>query len=122
MLFSSVVPVLGMVRGGSVRAIAVAAEHRLGLLPDVPTFKESGVDYMSGTWFGILATAKTPAPVIAKLEAAIHDMLGDPAIRARLVEQGAEVADLGGAQFADFLREETARLSTVIRRANIRLD
>jgi tripartite-type tricarboxylate transporter receptor subunit TctC len=122
MLFSSVVPVLGMVRGGSVKAIAIAAERRLALLPEVPTFKESGVDYMSGTWFGILAPAKTPAPVIAKLEAAIHEMLSDPTTRARLTEQGAEVADLGPPQFADFLREETARLSGVIRRANIRLD
>jgi tripartite-type tricarboxylate transporter receptor subunit TctC len=122
MLFSSVVPVLGMVRGGNVKAIAVAAERRLALLPEVPTFKESGVDYMSGTWFGILAPAKTPAPVIAKLQAAIHDMLSDPTTRARLTEQGAEVADLGPAQFGDFLREETARLSAVIRRANIRLD
>jgi tripartite-type tricarboxylate transporter receptor subunit TctC len=111
-----------MVRGGSVKAVAIAAEQRLALLPEVPTFKESGVDYLSGTWFGILAPAKTPAPVIAKLEAAIHDMLADPAIRARLTEQGAEVADFGPAQFAHFLHEETARLSTVIRRANIRLD
>jgi tripartite-type tricarboxylate transporter receptor subunit TctC len=122
MLFSSVVPVLGMVRGGNMKALAVAAERRLALLPEVPTFKESGVDYETGTWFGILAPAKTPAPVIAKLQAAIHDMLADPTTRARLTEQGAEVADLGPAQFGDFLREETARLSAVIRRANIRLD
>jgi tripartite-type tricarboxylate transporter receptor subunit TctC len=122
MLFSSVVPVLGMVRGGSLKAIAIAADRRLALLPEVPTFTETAVDYVSGTWFGILAPAKTPAPVIAKLEAAIHDMLADPAIRARLTEQGAEIADLGPAQFADFLHGETARLSTVIHRANIRLD
>jgi tripartite-type tricarboxylate transporter receptor subunit TctC len=122
MLFSSVVPVLGMVRGGSVKAIAVAAEQRLALLPQVPTFKENGVDYLTGTWFGILAPAKTPAPVIARLATAIHDMLSEPAIRARLTEQGAEVADLGPAQFADFLHDETARLSSVVRRANIRLD
>jgi tripartite-type tricarboxylate transporter receptor subunit TctC len=122
MLFSSVVPVLGMVRGGNVKAIAVAAERRLALLPEVPTFKESGVDYETGTWFGILAPAKTPAPVIAKLQVAIHDMLRDPTTRARLTEQGAEVADLGPPQFGDFLHEETARLSAVIRRANIRLD
>ena len=63
MLFSSVVPVLGMVRGGSVKAIAVASERRLALLPEVPTFKESGIDYATGTWFGILAPAKTPAPI-----------------------------------------------------------
>jgi tripartite-type tricarboxylate transporter receptor subunit TctC len=122
MLFSSVVPVLGMVRGRSVKAIAIAADRRLALLPEVPTFKESGVDYETGTWFGILAPAQTPAPAIAKLAAAIHDMLKDSTIRARLTEQGAEVADLGPAQFGDFLREETARLSAVIRRANIRLD
>jgi tripartite-type tricarboxylate transporter receptor subunit TctC len=122
MLFSSVVPVLGMVRGGSVKPIAVAAERRIALLPDVPTFKEGGVDYVTGTWFGILAPARTPAPIIARLHAAIDDMLRDPAIRARLTEQGAEVADAGPAAFAGFLREETARLSAVIRQANIRLD
>jgi tripartite-type tricarboxylate transporter receptor subunit TctC len=122
MLFSSVVPVLGMVRGGSVKAIAVASERRLALLPDVPTFKESGVDYATGTWFGILAPAKTPAPIVARLYSAIEDMLRDPAIRAKLTEQGAEVAAIGPEGFADFLRDETARLSAVIRRANIQLD
>jgi tripartite-type tricarboxylate transporter receptor subunit TctC len=122
MLFSSVVPVLGMVRGGSVKAIAVASERRLALLPDVPTFKESGVDYATGTWFGILAPAKTPAPIVARLHSAIEDMLRDPATRAKLTEQGAEVAAIGPAGFADFLRDETARLSAVIRRANIQLD
>jgi tripartite-type tricarboxylate transporter receptor subunit TctC len=122
MLFSSVVPVLGMVRGGSVKAIAVASERRLALLPEVPTFKESGVDYATGTWFGILAPAKTPAPIVARLHSAIEDMLRDPAIRAKLTEQGAEVAAIGPAGFADFLRDETARLSAVIRRANIQLD
>jgi tripartite-type tricarboxylate transporter receptor subunit TctC len=122
MLFSSVVPVLGMVRGGSVKAIAVASERRLALLPEVPTFKESGIDYATGTWFGILAPAKTPAPILARLHSTIEDMLRDPTIRAKLTEQGAEVAAIGPEGFADFLHEETARLSAVIRRANIRLD
>ena len=122
MLFSSVVPVLGMVRGGSVKAIAVASERRLALLPEVPTFKESGIDYATGTWFGILAPAKTPAPILARLHSTIEGMLRDPAIRAKLTEQGAEVAAIGPEGFADFLHEETARLSAVIRRANIRLD
>jgi tripartite-type tricarboxylate transporter receptor subunit TctC len=122
MLFSSVVPVLGMVRGRSVKAIAIAAERRLALLPEVPTFKESGVDYATGTWFGILAPAKTPPPIVARLHSAIEDMLRDPSIRAKLTDQGAEVADMSAAGFADFLRDETARLSSVIHRANIRLD
>jgi tripartite-type tricarboxylate transporter receptor subunit TctC len=122
MLFSSVVPVLGMVRGGSLKAIAVASDGRLALLPEVPTFKESGVDYVTGTWFGILAPAKTPPAIVARLHTAIEDMLGDPATRAKLTDQGAEVAAMSAAGFADFLRDETARLSTVIRRANIQLD
>jgi tripartite-type tricarboxylate transporter receptor subunit TctC len=122
MLFSSVVPVLGMVRGGSVKAIAIASERRLALLPEVPTFKESGVDYATGTWFGILAPAKTPPPIVARLHSVIEDMLRDPAIRAKLTDQGAEVADLSAAGFAEFLRDESARLSSVIRRANIQLD
>ncbi len=122
MLFASVVPVLGMVRGGSLTPIAIASERRAALLPDVPTFAESGVDYVNGTWFGLLAPAKTPPAVIARLDAAMMDLLGDPAVRAKLTEQGAEVAALGPTGFAAFLKDETARLSSVIRNANIRLD
>jgi tripartite-type tricarboxylate transporter receptor subunit TctC len=122
MLFSSVVPVLGMVRGGSLKAVALAADRRAALLPEVPTFRESGVDFVTGTWFGILAPAQTSRPVIARLDAALTDMLRDPAVRAKLTEQGAEVAGLGPAEFATFLRDEAARLSAVIRKANIRLD
>ncbi len=60
MLFASVLPVLGAVRGGKLKAIAIASDERSPLLPDVPTFKESGLDYRTGTWFGLLAPAKTP--------------------------------------------------------------
>jgi tripartite-type tricarboxylate transporter receptor subunit TctC len=122
MLFSSVVPVLGMVRGGSLKPIALAADRRAALLPEVPTFRENGVDFVTGTWLGILAPAQTPRPIVARLDAALADVLRDPAVRAKLTEQGAEVAGLGPAEFAAFLRQETARLSAVVRKANIRLD
>jgi tripartite-type tricarboxylate transporter receptor subunit TctC len=122
MLFPSVVTVLGMVQGGSLRAVAIGSERRLPLLPDVPTFRERGVDLLSGTWYGLLAPAGTPAPILARLAAAAQDMLRDPAINAKLTEQGAEVAGLGPTDFAKFLKDETARLSAVIRNANIQLD
>jgi tripartite-type tricarboxylate transporter receptor subunit TctC len=122
MLFPSVVPVLGMVQGGSLRAVAIGSERRLPLLPEVPTFRESGVDLVSGTWYGLLAPAQTPQPIIARLAAAAQDMLRDPAVRTKLTEQGAEVAGLGPSDFAKFLKDETARLSIVIRNANIQLD
>jgi tripartite-type tricarboxylate transporter receptor subunit TctC len=122
MLFPGVATVLGMVQGGSLRAVAVGSEQRLTLLPDVPTFLESGVDMRSGTWYGLLAPATTPEPIVARLAAAAQETLRDPAVHAKLTEQGAEVAALGPSEFAEFLKQETARLSTVIRNANIRLD
>ncbi len=122
MLFSSVVPVLGQVRGGSLKAIAIASDRRLPLLPDVATFRENGVDYEAGTWFGMLAPAGTPQPIIAALNAATADVLRDPTVRAKLTDQGADVVGDTPAAFAKFLADESARLSTMIRHANIRLD
>lgn len=119
MLFPSVVTVLGMIQAGSLRAIAVGSERRLPLLPEVPTFLEKGVDLKAGTWFGLLAPAKTPEPIIAQLAAATQDLVRDPAIRARFTELGGEVVGLGPSDFAKFLKDETARLSIVIRNANI---
>jgi tripartite-type tricarboxylate transporter receptor subunit TctC len=121
-LFSSVVPVLGMIRGGSLKALAIAADRRAALLPEVPTFQESGIDYRTGTWFGLLAPAKTPDAIIVRLGGAMQDLLHDPAIRRRLGDEGAEIAALGPTDFKQFLNEETARLSRIIRAANIRLD
>jgi tripartite-type tricarboxylate transporter receptor subunit TctC len=76
----------------------------------------------SGTWYGLLAPAKTPEPIVVQLAAAAQDVMRDPALHAKLGEQGAEVAGLGPSAFAQFLKDETARLSRVIRNANIQLD
>jgi tripartite-type tricarboxylate transporter receptor subunit TctC len=122
MLFASVLPVLGAVRGGKLKAIAIASERRSPLLPDVPTFKESGVDYRTGTWFGVLAPAKTPEPIIATLHGNIADILKDPAVRGRIEEQGAEVVGNSPAEFRAFIKDETDRLAAVIRNANMHLD
>ncbi len=121
MLFPSVVTVLGMIQSGSLRAIAVGSERRLPLLPEVPTFLENGVDLKAGTWFGLLAPAKTPEPIITQLAAATQDMVRDPAVRAKFTELGGEVVSFGPADFAKFLKDETTRLSIVIRNANIEL-
>jgi len=122
MLFPSVVTVLSMIKGGSLRAIAVGSEKRLPQLPEVPTFVERGFDLKAGTWFGLLAPAKTPDPILGRLAAATQDMLRDPAVRARFAELGGEVAGLDRADFAKFLKDETDRLSIVIRNANIQID
>jgi tripartite-type tricarboxylate transporter receptor subunit TctC len=122
MLFAGILPVLGLVRGGQLKPIAVASDRRIPLLPDVPTFIESGLDYRSGTWYGLLAPAKTPEPVIAVLHKAAVDVLRDPTVQARIAEQGAEVVANTPVEFRAFLKDETDRLSAVIRKANIQLD
>jgi tripartite-type tricarboxylate transporter receptor subunit TctC len=121
-LFSSVVPVLGLVRGEKLKALALAGERRLDMLPDVPTFLEQGLDYRAGTWYGLLAPAKTPSAIIDKLSRAAIAVLLEPNVRAKIAEQGAEVVASSPAEFRTFLKEETDRLSVVIRNANIALD
>jgi tripartite-type tricarboxylate transporter receptor subunit TctC len=121
-LFSSVLPVLGMIRGEKLKAIAIAADRRSELLPEVPTFLESGLDYRTGTWFGLLAPAKTPADIIATLHQATTSILQDPGVRAKIIEQGAEVVASSPAELRAFIKDETQRLADVIRSSNIQLD
>lgn len=121
-LFSSVLPVLGMIRGGTLKPIAIAANHRSELLAEVPTFLESGLDYRTGTWFGLLAPARTSPEIIATLHRATLSVLQDHGVRAKIIEQGAEVIANSPAEFRAFIGEETDRLSGVIRGSNIQLD
>ena len=88
----------------------------------MPTFNESGVDYRFGTWFGLLAPARTPDGIIATLHRDVVDILREPAVRGRIVEQGAEVVANSPAEFRAFLKDETERLAAVIRSAKMQLD
>jgi len=122
MLFSSILPVLGLARDGNVKPIAIASERRSPLLPDVPTFGASGIDYRTGTWFGLLAPAKTPDAIVAALHKATVETLNEPEVRRRIEEQGGDVVASSPAEFRAFIKEETDRLSAVIRSANIQID
>ena len=119
LLFSSALPVLGNIKAGQIKVLAVAAPARIAALPGVPTFREAGVDYETGTWFGLLAPARTPAPIIAKLYDGVAATLAAPALRAQLAGQGADVVGSPPAAFAGFLHEETERWAAVIARAGI---
>lgn len=121
-LFSSVLPVLGLLRGDKLKAIAIASDRRSKLLPDVPTFREQGLDYRTGTWFGLLAPARTPPEVIELLNRSTAALLKEQAVRAKIIEQGAEIAAGSPAEFRAFIKDETERLAAVIRAANISLD
>ncbi len=119
LLFSSALPVMSSVQGGLLRAIAVAADRRLAALPDVPTFREAGVDYATGTWFGLLAPAETPPAIVTRLHREVVATLADDVLRAQLTGQGADVVASTPAEFARFIENETSRWAEVIAHAGI---
>jgi tripartite-type tricarboxylate transporter receptor subunit TctC len=121
-LFSSVLPVLGLVRGKKLKPIAIAADRRSELLPNVPTFREQGLAYRTGTWFGLLAPAKTPPAIIDLVHRKTVDVLQDQAVRRKIAEQGGEIVASSPSEFRTFIKNETERLAEVIRLAKIKLD
>lgn len=122
MLLAGSLAVGPQIVSGGVKALGIAAEKRTPALPDIPTFREQGIDYLTGTWFGLLAPAKTPPAIIATLNREVQAALRSDAVRARIAEQGSDVVGGSAEDFAKFLKEETDRLANVIRRANIQLD
>jgi len=115
-MFDNMPSVIGHVRAGKLRPIAVTTPTRSPALPDVPTIAESGVpNYSATSWFGILAPAATPAPIIAKLNASILKALADPEVKKKLAEQGAEPHGEKPEQFAEFIRSETAKWGQTVK-------
>jgi tripartite-type tricarboxylate transporter receptor subunit TctC len=111
------------VRAGRLRALAVTTAKRSALVPEIPTVAESGVpgfDVPSAT--GILAPAKTPREVVAKINAAINRALATEEVRQRLNAQGFEPAPATPEEFGAFLASEVRKYARVIREAGVRLD
>ncbi|TKW77012.1 MAG: tripartite tricarboxylate transporter substrate binding protein, partial [Bradyrhizobium icense] len=116
MMFDNIPAVLPQVQGKAINAIAVAGSSRASALPDVPTVAEQGVaGFEASAWFGLVAPAKTPAPVIAKLQGDVAAILSMPDVKKRLVELGAEPAAISGEAFGKFLADETTMWSGIIR-------
>ncbi len=91
--FDTPITALPQIRAGTVRALGVSARHRLAAAPDIPTIAEAGLpDYEMTGWNGILAPARTPRPIIDKLNKIIVDALQTPEIQKALAGQGLEPA------------------------------
>lgn len=122
-MFDNIPAVLPQVRANTINAIAVAGPKRASALPDVPTVAESGVPgFEAAAWFGLVAPAKTPAPVVAKLEGDIDAILKLPDVQKRLDELGAEPGTVSGAAFGKFLADETAKWTRIIRDSGAKVD
>ena len=105
---------------GKVRAIAIAKDKRTPVLPDVPTVAESGLpEYQYDSWFGVLAPAGTPKPILDKVSSDIGRVLQSPELAARLTKQGVEIHVTTPEVFDAQLKDEVTRNSAMLRAAGI---
>lgn len=120
MTFGSVLSSLGHVKSRRLRALGVTGAKRSVAAPELPTLAQAGVkNYRTTTWYGLLAPANTPAPVINKLVAEMQKTIESPEISNRLLTDGAEPAAGTPKQFQDFLATEMARAREIIQRAGV---
>jgi len=114
-------PVIGLqnIKGGKLTGMALAADKRLELLPDLPTMKEAGYPLEASYWFGLVAPAGTPPAIVAKLEKALADTLAMPDVRKRPTEMGAIMEPLNGKQFGDYIKAELVKWEGIVKKAGI---
>jgi tripartite-type tricarboxylate transporter receptor subunit TctC len=115
-------PVSGQVKGGQVRALAVAAPKRMEDFPDVPTMKEAGADVDAVLWSGIFAPKATPPAIVKKLEIEFMRIARLPDVIARLKPLGIESVGNSSDEFAKILAADIARWTDVARAGNIKME
>jgi tripartite-type tricarboxylate transporter receptor subunit TctC len=119
--FADVPVLLSQIQAGKLRPLAAASDERNPMLPDVPTLAELGYpDTRSDNWYGLLAPARTPAPIIAKLNQAVATVLADPEINRKLVQSGAIPQPTSPDQFGALLKDELARWGRIVREKGIK--
>jgi tripartite-type tricarboxylate transporter receptor subunit TctC len=122
-MFDVVGPLMPQVRSGLAKSIVVTAKERIPAASDVPTMAEQGVpDFVSGTWAGIIAPAGTPKEIVDRIAAEAKKALADPALQAKLVEQGIVAVGSTPDEFRAFVGEEIARWRKVITDAGIKME
>jgi len=114
---------LAHIRAGKVRALGVTGDRRLAVLPDVKSFAEQGVTGVDAQfWWGIVAPAGTPSPIIARLNAEITQALADPEIKATFEKQNIEPSPGTPEALGKWIAAERVRWVDVVAKANIKLD
>jgi tripartite-type tricarboxylate transporter receptor subunit TctC len=120
MLFTAAPTAMAFIEGGQLRLIATTGAERLPIAAQVPTLVEAGVkDFVSSQWFGLLAPAKTPEPVVARLnELAVH-AARDPGVAKRITDQGGFMQPGSPEDFTKFIESELKSWGDIVRAAKV---
>jgi tripartite-type tricarboxylate transporter receptor subunit TctC len=122
-MFSTPQSVMGMIKGGKLRALAVSSPRRLAILPDVPTVAESGYkDFVAMDWKAIVAPAGTPADIVRRMNAEVAKALAEPTLLKTLAAEGSTPMSGDPAQAASFIKAEQARWGSLVREAGIKAE
>jgi tripartite-type tricarboxylate transporter receptor subunit TctC len=121
-LFPGLAAALPHIKAGKMRPIAVTGLKRHPLLPDVPTFEESGYKGFDGVqWYGIVGPANLPAPIVKRLNDEINTLLAQPELRERLSGEALEPMPMSPEQFGQYMRDDIARWSKIAKERGIEL-
>jgi tripartite-type tricarboxylate transporter receptor subunit TctC len=109
------------VKTGRIRPLAVTTLKRLAILPEVPTLAEAALPgFKTSQWFGFLAPAGTPGPVVDRIYQALVRGAGSPDVKSRLAAQGVDVVTTSPKEFANLIRQELAQWAAIVKAAGIK--
>jgi tripartite-type tricarboxylate transporter receptor subunit TctC len=118
--FFSISPLIPQVQSGKLRALAITSDTRSAAMPDLPTIAESGLPgYNVGTWWGLMAPAGTPRPIVERLAAAMKKAVTAPAIRERFVASGIDPKSNTPDEFAAMVKSEVSRYRELAKAAGV---
>lgn len=120
MIFAPVPTVIGYIRAGRLRALAVTSTKRLQVLPNTPTLAEFVPGYEASTWFGLAAPKKTPLEIVDKLNNEVNACLSDPKLLAQFADLGSIPISMSPADFGKLIADEIDKWAKVIKTANIK--
>jgi tripartite-type tricarboxylate transporter receptor subunit TctC len=122
-MFDNLPSALPQIKAGKLKALAVTSRERAPALPDVPTMAESGLPgFEASSWFGLLAPAGTPQPIILKLNADVAKWVASPEAKEKLLAQGANAAGGTPEDFARHIAAETAKWQKVVKESGAKID
>ncbi|MEO7056115.1 MAG: tripartite tricarboxylate transporter substrate binding protein [Caldimonas sp.] len=124
LMFDNLPSALPQIRGGKLKALAVTSSERSAALPDVPTVAEAGglKGFDASSWFGLLAPAGTPADIVARIQQETAKALASPALKERLLAQGAIPGGMSPAAFGTFIAAETKKWAAVVKASGAKVD